>query len=414
MRDSAEDDEGHPEEHGVRDGEPEAGEGDGEYARSGAYDDEEPEHEDPEDPEDPEYEEDRLDGYPEQPALPGEGRSADAEPDVYLDVPLLKVDEIDLDVEDLRAHVSLQAEVLDLLKLNVGADVALGRVHLGISGVEAQARLEVRLDNVAVIINRVLTTLDRNPQILEDLTRGVGSAVQDVGGGARQALGELGAGTGRAVGDIGRGAGAAVRDVGRGAGEGVRDVGRGAGRGVEGAGRGAGQAVEGVGRGAGTAVGDVGRGAGGAVGDVGRGAGRTVEDPAGAVSGVVADTGEAAGDVPASAAGQAARAGGDMTEGTAGRGAGAVEDVPEATDVSDDADVTEVADVPDVPDPAAGTVRRAAPPRRSGAQGPDDEHRDPAVRGHGGTRGRRVRGEDGKLPPRSRRRRAAGEADEPP
>ncbi|BFO18039.1 hypothetical protein SHKM778_44270 [Streptomyces sp. KM77-8] len=103
-------------------------------------------------------------------------------PDVFLDVPLLKVDEIDLDVEDLRAHVSLQTEVLDLLRLSVGADVTLGRVHLGISGVEAQAQLRVRLDNVAAIVNRVLTTLDNNPEILRDLARGVGSAVQDVGG----------------------------------------------------------------------------------------------------------------------------------------------------------------------------------------------------------------------------------------
>ena len=45
-------------------------------------------------------------------------------PDVYLDVPVLEVDEIDLEVEDLRAHVSLQAEVLDLVKLNVGVDAS--------------------------------------------------------------------------------------------------------------------------------------------------------------------------------------------------------------------------------------------------------------------------------------------------
>ncbi|MEV4048473.1 hypothetical protein AB0J75_36735, partial [Streptomyces sp. NPDC049744] len=108
-------------------------------------------------------------------------------PDVFLDVPQLKVDELNLDVENLRARVSLQAEVLDLLKLNVGADVALGQVHLDISGVEAQAQLEVRLDNVALIINRVLTTLDRNPQILDELARGVGSAARDVGRGAGHA-----------------------------------------------------------------------------------------------------------------------------------------------------------------------------------------------------------------------------------
>ncbi|MFZ4302754.1 hypothetical protein ACOZE3_33200 [Streptomyces cinereoruber] len=116
----------------------------------------------------------------------------DAEPDVFLDVPLLKVDEIDLDVENLRAHVSLQAEVLDLLKLNVGADVVLGRVHLGISGVEAQAQLRVRLDNVARIINRVLTTLDRNPEMLYELARGGGFS-----GAGRRQRGPLRGGRGR-------------------------------------------------------------------------------------------------------------------------------------------------------------------------------------------------------------------------
>ncbi|MFI1418177.1 hypothetical protein ACH4VX_09315 [Streptomyces sp. NPDC020731] len=189
--------------------------------------------------------------------------AADADPDVFLDVPVLKVDEIDLDVEDLRAHVSLQTEVLDLLRLSVGADVTLGRVHLGISGVEAQAQLRVRLDNVAMIINRVLTTLDRHPEILRDLARGVGSAVQDVGGGARQAVGEVGTGAGRAVQDVGRGAGAAVRDVGHGVGSVAEDVGRGAGTAVQDVGRDVGRAVEDVGGEAGrAAVGTAGEEAG--------------------------------------------------------------------------------------------------------------------------------------------------------
>src|SRR3954453_12807943 len=73
-------------------------------------------------------------------------------PDVLLDVPVVKVDEINFELEDLRARVSLQAEVLDLLQLNVGADVSLGRVALEIKGVEAQALLKVRLDNVAAIV----------------------------------------------------------------------------------------------------------------------------------------------------------------------------------------------------------------------------------------------------------------------
>src|SRR5918999_6019750 len=91
------------------------------------------------------------------------------DPDVLLDVPVVKVDEINLNVDQLRARVSLQAEVLDLLRLNVGADVFIDHVGLEIKGVEAQALLKVRLDNVARILDRVLTTIDRNLQILEEI-----------------------------------------------------------------------------------------------------------------------------------------------------------------------------------------------------------------------------------------------------
>ncbi|MBL3669174.1 hypothetical protein JL475_24920 [Streptomyces sp. M2CJ-2] len=282
------------------------------------------------------------------------GEPTDAAPDVFLDVPVLKVDQIDLDVEDLRAHVSLQAEVLDLLKLNVGADVALGRVHLGISGVEAQAQLKVRLDNVVTIVNRVLTTLDRNPEIVQELARGVGSAVQDVGGGARQAVGELGTGAGRAVEDVGRGAGSAVQDVGRGAGDAVDDVGRGAGRAVQDVGGGAGRAVEDVGAGASRAVGDVGENAG--------------------------DTAEAAGDIAEAAGGTAQKA---------------------------------AEDIKDVTGTAGGTAGRTRPAGSSTSHRPAGGDRDRTARSKSGTRPRRARGEDGKEAPRPARR-TTQRRDEPP
>ena len=203
--------------------------------------------------------------------------SGDEETDVLLDVPEVKVDEIELEVENLRASVSLQAEVLDLLTLKVGADVGLGRVGLTIKGVEAQALLKVRLDNVREIIARVLQTIDRNPQILEHVTKGVGGAVEDVGQGAGSAVEDVGQGAGGAVEEVGQGAGGAVEDVGRGA----EEAAEGAGKATEEAGRGVGKVAEGTGdagedagRGAGE---DAGRGAGEAAGeDAGRGAG---EDP---------------------------------------------------------------------------------------------------------------------------------------
>ena len=162
-------------------------------------------------------------------------------PDVLLDVPVVKVDEINFELNDLRAKVNLFAKVLDLVELSVGVDLYLGRVKLVITGVEAQALLKVRLDNVTAIIDRVLTTIDRNPQIIEKLVEGVSSAVEDVGSGAGSALEDVGEGAGELVGD---GLNSAVEDIGSGAGDLV--------------GEGANQAVADIGSGAGSAVEDVG------------------------------------------------------------------------------------------------------------------------------------------------------------
>src|SRR5918993_1524735 len=54
------------------------------------------------------------------------------EPDVLLDVSELEVDRINLEVERLRAHVSILAELANLLSLSVGVDARLGRVQLEI------------------------------------------------------------------------------------------------------------------------------------------------------------------------------------------------------------------------------------------------------------------------------------------
>ena len=78
-----------------------------------------------------EYEDHRLAQDERQP-------SGSGEPDVLLDVPVLKVDEIDLTVEGLRAHVAVLAELADLVKLSVGADVGLDKVEFTIKSVEAR------------------------------------------------------------------------------------------------------------------------------------------------------------------------------------------------------------------------------------------------------------------------------------
>jgi hypothetical protein len=70
-----------------------------------------------------EYEDHRLSQDERQP-------TGSSKPDVLLDVPVLKVEEITLTVEGLRAHVTVLAELANLVKLSVGADVELDKVEL--------------------------------------------------------------------------------------------------------------------------------------------------------------------------------------------------------------------------------------------------------------------------------------------
>ena len=113
-------------------------------------------------------------------------RFDDDAPTFVLDVPVLNVDEIDLEVNDLRAHISLRTELADLVKINVGVDVYLDKVKLGIKGVEAQALLTISLDRVLGTLNRALEAIDKNPQILSGITQDVGQAVGGSGQGVSQ------------------------------------------------------------------------------------------------------------------------------------------------------------------------------------------------------------------------------------
>jgi hypothetical protein len=248
------------------------------------------------------------------------------EPDVLVDIPVVEVEEIHFELDNLMARVSLHAEVLDLVKLSVGVHAELGKVELNIKGVEAQALLRARLDHVTAIIDRVLTTLDRNPELIQS----IGRSVEKLGSGAGQAVGEIGQGAGHAVEDVGEGAEGAVKDVGKGAGSAVEDVGKGAGGAVEDVGSGAGQAVgdvgKGVGQGAGEALGDVGQGAGQAVEGLGQGGGQALgglgQGAGQAVGGVgqtLGQLGQGAGQLPGALAG-GGDAGGQAAGGQGGNG----------------------------------------------------------------------------------------------
>jgi e3 binding domain len=184
-------------------------------------------------------------------------------PDVLLDVPELRVDLIHIELDDLDAHVALKARVLNLVKLNIGLDVHLSRTKLDIKGVQAELLMKARLDHVTAIVDRLMTSLDRNPELVKGLSR----AVSDIGAGAGEAVDK----TGDAAKDVGKGAQSALTDVGHGAGEAVGDVGQGAGQAVGNLDQLVGGVGQTVGQ-AGQTLGGVGQGAG----QLAQGAGQTV------------------------------------------------------------------------------------------------------------------------------------------
>ena len=113
------------------------------------------------------------------------------EPDVLLDVSELEVDRISLEVENLRAHVSVLAELANLVSLSVGADARLDRVKLEIEGVRAKVLLKVRLENVRAIIEKALDTVAEHPEILESLGQTLDELLEGRLGDARDTLEQL-------------------------------------------------------------------------------------------------------------------------------------------------------------------------------------------------------------------------------
>jgi hypothetical protein len=104
--------------------------------------------------------------------------------DVILEVPELSVDSIGLTVQDVRAHVSLDANAMNFVQITAGVDVGIRKVQLSITGVLAEVYLYVDLDNVARIVDRVVLTLDRNPQILTQVLQAVDTTVNAATGAA--------------------------------------------------------------------------------------------------------------------------------------------------------------------------------------------------------------------------------------
>jgi len=67
----------------------------------------------------------------------------------------------------LTADINLNANVAQLVTINAGVKVGIEEVNLTIEDVRVQLQLVVRLGNLVEIVNRVFSSLDLNPIILQ-------------------------------------------------------------------------------------------------------------------------------------------------------------------------------------------------------------------------------------------------------
>jgi hypothetical protein len=124
-------------------------------------------------------------------ADPQDWLGSNRDPDVMLSVPNLGIDHIGLNVKNVHAHIDLQAQVLDLVKLHVGADIGIEEVDLQINNVRVQAMLKVKLEKVREIVGDVVGLLDHHPEILSNLTGGLGRGLEGALSGKRGEVDQL-------------------------------------------------------------------------------------------------------------------------------------------------------------------------------------------------------------------------------
>ncbi|KAH9209253.1 hypothetical protein DL95DRAFT_477554 [Leptodontidium sp. 2 PMI_412] len=102
------------------------------------------------------------------------------EPDVYLNASVF-IGEISILVANLTAKINLDAQVLSLLKFNAGVDLQIDKVSLIIQNISAKVVLEARLENLVLMIDDILASLDLNP-ILATLGQNLNNITDSVGG----------------------------------------------------------------------------------------------------------------------------------------------------------------------------------------------------------------------------------------
>ena len=109
---------------------------------------------------------------------------------MLLNVPNLSVGRIELNVDNLKADINLNANVANLVSINAGVALSVQNINLTIVNVQAELELVVRLGHLVDIVNRVFQSLDLNPLLISAVNN-VTSILQPIVGAVDGLLGTV-------------------------------------------------------------------------------------------------------------------------------------------------------------------------------------------------------------------------------
>jgi hypothetical protein len=94
-------------------------------------------------------------------------------PDVEIHVPELDIDRLEIMLENLVAHVDVEATIgrpgNEFLNISIGVNARIDSAQIVLEDVQAEAHVIAYLDDVRVIALRALEVLDHHPEILTGL-----------------------------------------------------------------------------------------------------------------------------------------------------------------------------------------------------------------------------------------------------
>jgi hypothetical protein len=94
-------------------------------------------------------------------------------PDVEIHVPELDIDRLEITLENLSAHVDVDATIgrpgNEFLNISIGVNARIDSAQIVLEDVQAEAHVIAYLDDVRIIALRALEVLDHHPEILTGL-----------------------------------------------------------------------------------------------------------------------------------------------------------------------------------------------------------------------------------------------------